>query len=728
MSLDPYQPCPCGSEKKLKFCCGAEVSHELEKIQLAMEGEQRLAALDHINKLLATHPKLPSALMYKAIVELSLGELEPARQSATKLLEVAPTNPAGLALSAILACQDGQVLEAIGLVQQALEQHPGKIHHLVYQAIGTLGRALFAAGEVLAARGHLTYQVRASQGKDENAFSAMMDLDSSGQVPLVAHTFVDVVPPPAEGALSAAGQAEFQAALKDAAFGCFQAAAKKFEALAASEPTEPTIWRNLGTLLVTLAEDDIAAAIFQKYAAFAAVPRDEAIEAEALAQFLAMNREEYQVPEITATFTIEDASTLREAWLSNKQFQAINLRPEEMDLAEGEPPPQNAFFLLDRPVPATGVDIARDAIPRVLGEILFYGRQTDRAARVEFTAPQLDDWAERIATVRALIGNHLQGEPVEEPVGLMNRNAAILAVNWRFPDDTPPEQRTQLILDQRRHLLLEVFPDAPQASLDGASLRQAAADPALQNKALATILLMDLAQPQEEPVFNDLRRSLGLPTVDDLDPSGRKLQSLSLAQLTRVDPTKLSDEDVMQAFTRGTIVSCRRLVLKMGREVIERPSLDKVANKEDVFEILSRQSADPVETLDLLTKAQEWATARGRSPARFILQEIPLRLLRGEQAEFTRIMETLRAKHMNEPGIAQGLYMMLAQLGLIRPQGGAMPPGAGGPGAGMGGPGMGAAAMPAAAPAASGGLWTPGQAAAPAADAGKSKLWLPGME
>lgn len=722
MALDPYQPCPCGSEKKLKFCCGADVSNELEKIQQAMEGEQRLAALDHINKLLTTHPKLASALMYKAIVELSLGELDQARKSTAKLLEAAPENPAGLGLAAILDCQDGNVLQAIGRVQQALEKHPGKIHHLVYQAIGTLGRALFAAGEVLAARGHLTYQVRVTQGKDEQAFGAMMDLDSSGQVPLVAHTFADLVPPSADGELTASFVMEFQSALKDAQFGCFQAAAKKFEGLAVKSPNEAPVWRNLGTLLVTLAEDDIASAIFQKYAALATVPREEAIEAEALAQFLAMHSEEYQVPEVTVTFNIDDAPALKEAWISNKQLQAINIRPEEMDLAEGEPPPQNAFFVLDREIPATGVGIGRDAIPKVLGEILFYGRQTDRAARVEFTAPQLPDFDERVQTVRKLIGSHLQGEPTQENVGLMNRNAAILAVNWRFPDDTPEEERKNLILEQRRHLLLNVFPDAPQASLEGKSLREAAADPALQNKALATILLMDLAQPHEEPIFNELRRTLGQPELGEFEAGGNQLARATLSQLCRVDAAKLSDDELMQAFTRGTLVSCKRLVLKMGREIVNRPGLDKVTNKEDVFEILSRQSSDPADTLDFLLKAQEWATARGRSPARFMLQEIPLRLMRGEQAEFTRIMDTLRSKHMNEPGIAQGLYMMLAQLGLIRPQAG-MPQGA------LPQTGVGAAPLsPASAPAPGGGsVWTPNAPAA-AGEGGKSKLWLPGMD
>jgi tetratricopeptide (TPR) repeat protein len=725
MALDPYQPCPCGSEKKLKFCCGADVSNELEKIQQAMEGEQRLAALDHINKLLATHPKLPSALMYKAIVELSLGEIEQARKSTAQLLETAPENPAGLGLAAILDCQDGNVLQAIGRVQQALEKHPGKIHHLVYQAIGTLGRALFAEGEVLAARGHLAYQVRVTQGNDESAFSAMMDLDSSGQVPLVAHTFADLVPPAVEGDYSAEFIQQFQNALKDAQYGCFQAAAKKFEELAATSPNEAAIWRNLGTLLITLAEDDIASAIFQKYAALASVPRDEAIEAEALAQFLAMHNEEYQVPEVTVTFTIDDAPTLKEAWISNKQLQSINIRPEEINLPEGEPPPQNAFFVLDREVPATGVGITREAIPRVLGEILFYGRQTDRDARVEFTAPRLPDFDERVQTVRKLIGSHLKGEPTEQVVGQMNRNAAVLAVNWRFPDDTPADERQKLIIEQRRHLLLNVLPDTPQASLDGKTLREAAADPALQNKVLATILLMDLAQPQEEPIFNELRRSLGLPELGEFVAGGEQLKRATLAQLCRVDATKLTDEELVQGFTRGTLVSCRRLVLKMGREIINRPSLDKQMNKEDVFEILSRQSTDPAETLDFLTKAQEWATSRGRSPARFMLQEIPLRLLRGEQAEFSRIIDTLRSKHMNEPGIAQGLYLMLAQLGLIRPQAASMPQSAI-PQTGVGAAPMAPAGSPAAA-VSSGGVWTP-NSPAPSTEGGKSKLWLPGMD
>jgi hypothetical protein len=46
MALDAYQPCPCGIDKKIKFCCGAEIIEDLGKIETALDGDQRLGALD----------------------------------------------------------------------------------------------------------------------------------------------------------------------------------------------------------------------------------------------------------------------------------------------------------------------------------------------------------------------------------------------------------------------------------------------------------------------------------------------------------------------------------------------------------------------------------------------------------------------------------------------------------------------------------------------------------
>ncbi|HMC12004.1 MAG TPA: hypothetical protein VKH44_11970, partial [Pirellulaceae bacterium] len=80
MSLDAYQPCPCGIDKKIKFCCGAEILDDLTKIDDALAGEQRLGALDLCNRLLEKKPDRPCLLMHKATVQMALRELEACRQ------------------------------------------------------------------------------------------------------------------------------------------------------------------------------------------------------------------------------------------------------------------------------------------------------------------------------------------------------------------------------------------------------------------------------------------------------------------------------------------------------------------------------------------------------------------------------------------------------------------------------------------------------------------------
>ena len=55
MAVDPYALCPCGSGKKLKFCC-SDLVGEIEKIHRMIEGEQPRAALRHVEQTLATSP------------------------------------------------------------------------------------------------------------------------------------------------------------------------------------------------------------------------------------------------------------------------------------------------------------------------------------------------------------------------------------------------------------------------------------------------------------------------------------------------------------------------------------------------------------------------------------------------------------------------------------------------------------------------------------------------
>ena len=734
MSLDAYQPCPCGIDKKIKFCCGAEILDDLSKIDEALAGEQRLGALDLCNRLLEKKPDRPCLLMHKATVQMTLREMDACRETVAQLLKVAPGNPGGCAIGAMLDCQEGKAEEAVDKLQTALEAQQGKLIPVVYEAIGIVARTLDAVGEPLAAQTYAVFQAAASQGKDRNAVMNLLELEASGQIPLAIHGMTGLVSAPAEGPLKAAGVAAFNEALKQADLGCWRLAATKFAELAKKEPNEPAIWRNLGVCRLRILDNAGAIEALRQFASLKSVPRDDAVEAEALAQHLRDPSEIDTIPELTVTYAVTDAQALREQWLSSKRVQNVPFDPAQFREAN-EPPPLAVFLIFDREVPPTAQNLTRDNVPKVLGEMLLYGKETDRPARVEFTAIKSSDWETKLKHFADALGQFAGEKLSDEETGRISAVAAALSINWRFPDETPADVRKRLMQEQRTLSLLSIWPNLPMSALDGKSPRQAVADPAGQIRVQAVILQMDLAEPVENPEYNKLRRSLGLPTLDPIDPAGVRVESLSPARQTRLEVAKMTDEQLVAVYRRAVVTAAPRLLRGIGLEIVSRASLDshKDIDKSEVYDILARMALDADEAVGFLVKAQEIAKAKGKSPARFLLAELPYRLQRGEELESRRVLNLLTTRYAKEPGVQEALLNLLAQLGLVRvdPATGRpiiMMPSGGVPGAAPSALGA-APPPPTAAPAPQSALWTPDQLApAPAGGEGKSKLWVPGMD
>jgi hypothetical protein len=727
MSLDAYQPCPCGIDKKIKFCCGGEILDDLAKIEEALAGEQRLGALDLCNRLLEKKPDRPCLLMHKATVQMALRELPACRETVDQMLKVAPGNAGGLAIGAMLDCQEGKAKEAVDQLQSALEGQQGKLIPVVYEAIGIVARTLDAVGEPLAAQSYAVFQAAASQGKDRNAVMNLLELEASGQIPLAIHGMTGLVSAPADSPMKAAAVAEFNAALKQADLGCWRLAATKFEALAKKETSEPAIWRNIGVCKLRCLDNAGATAAMRRYASLPSVPRDDAVEAEALAQFLREPSDVDTIPELTITYAISDPQALREQLLSSKRVQNVPFDPAQFREAN-EPPPMAVFLVFDREIPATAANLTRDNVPKVLGEALLYGKETDRPARAEFTTIKSADFDTKLKHFLEVLGPLAGDKLGEEETGRISAVSAALSINWRFPDETPVDLRKKLMHEQRTLALLSIWPNLAMGALDGRSPRQAVADVAGQIRVQAVILQMDLAEPTENPDYNKLRRSLGLPTLEPIDPSGVRVESLSPARQTRLDVAKCTDDQLVDVWRRAVVTAAPRLLRKIGLGIASRPSIDshKEIDKGEVFDILARTSADPSEAVGYLAKAQEIAKAKGRSPARYLLAELPYRLQRGEEQESRRILNLLTTRHAKEPGVQEALLNLLAQLGLVRVDPATGRPVILMPSAG----GAGAAPSPLtetpAAPAPQSSLWTPDEivAAQPPA-AGKSKLWIP---
>jgi hypothetical protein len=384
---------------------------------------------------------------------------------------------------------------------------------------------------------------------------------------------------------------------------------------------------------------------------------------------------------------------------------------------EDQPPPKAAYWLLNRAVPESGRDITLEEIPQVVGQAFVYPKQTDREARLEL-ATYRTQLAEATAAVREICGDALGPAAAEQVSTQIPALQHALTLSWRFPDDTPPEKRLELANQQRRKLLLDRWPEMPQKVLGGKSASQITDQADQRIKLLAAILLVESTTDRVAPGvdFNALRRKVGCPEQGPIDPAKTSLAELPLVRLARVEVDKLSDEALVDLYRRADHYRHIAALRPLAHAVIARPGLDKQLDKAEVYGLLAQIEPDSKQALAYLDQARETAEKTSKSTAPWDLAELAMRISHGEAVEADRLLHHLRDQHLREPGVAQALFEILSEAGIIGPDGkptAAMPPQ---DPAGL--------AVPGAAAADAGKLWTPGSDEPSAGK--KSALWTPG--
>jgi hypothetical protein len=297
----------------------------------------------------------------------------------------------------------------------------------------------------------------------------------------------------------------------------------------------------------------------------------------------------------------------------------------------------------------------------------------------------------------------------------------MLSWNWRLPDDTPPEKRLSLIQQKRADILLNRWPEMPQKILDGKTPSQAVGDSTYHTRLLAAILLLELATHQagSDLDFNLLREKLGLPLSRPIDAKEARINDQPLARLARLDVKSLSDERLIEFLQVADHFRHIAALKKLAHEALSRGSLEKQLDKGELYGILAQVETDTPRALEYLDEARKAAEAAKKTTAPWDLAELSLRIMRGDVAEADRLLRHIRSDHMREPGVAQALFQILTNAGIIGPDG---RPTAAAAAAGGEAPGI---VMPAAA-AESGKIWTPGSEQA--AGGKKSALWTPDMD
>ncbi len=365
--------------------------------------------------------------------------------------------------------------------------------------------------------------------------------------------------------------------------------------------------------------------------------------------------------------------------------------------------------------------------------ILLYGRETDKPARIALHGTRVH--LEQLTRLcDELVEKGLSEPPLEDRViDHAPWLAAVVLGSWVIPDGVEIDDRRRLQARLRDDAVVHRWPHTASPVLDGKTPTEAAADSKYKPALLGSLLNLEiLAQDAHWEVnLNDLRQQLGLPLREPLDPSGCDFERLPVHQLALVDATQLTDEQLLAAYRRAYAVMAVYPLRKIALELIGRPSLDEKVDKVEAYDILSDVAPNTDEALEYLDKARKLATSEGESPAAWLIDELEIRLLRGEADKFVQLLKEIQTRYMNEPGIAPSLMEVLSRYGLVTPDGRFMVPAP---------REMSAAASQAEAESDVPGLWTPdsgipaapsigpGPAPPPGEEKPASKLWMPGMD
>ncbi len=710
MAVDPYAMCPCGSGKKLKFCC-SDLVGEIEKIHRMIEGEQPRAALRHVEQTLTSHPGRASLLDLKATLEMSLGDLEAARATVKEFVAKNRDSATAHACEAILLAEDDKPREAVDSLQRALSLVEREMPLRVFEALGAVGGALLEAGHILGAQAHLWLHAALAPKDDLRSREVLAALNHYSGLPVILRDQLRFRPWPD----NVPWKAEAEKATRLADNGKWREAVEIIDQLGHKYGADPALLFNRALLGGWLADDRALVAGLHAFAQLD-VPLDDAVEAEAVAQMLDADLKEQRLDATIQLFAIKDLEELVAKLSSDKRVQAIEVDPQAF-AGSDQPRPRNTFVLLDRPMPATGVGIVRDAVPRLSGLLAVYGRQTDRSEILEASIDKGPSFDSSMATLKEIAGDTL-GDVLEEKI-VGSVSPTDQAINWRWhpPKDTPPETRRQLIEEERRAAIVERWPKLPQPSLQGKTAVEATSDPELRIPLLANLLILEQGGNSDRDVesIGELRRELKLPEPESIVPSDQSISGLPLVRVSRLKIEDVSDDDIVLLYRRSILVGAHAATLRLAREAVARPSLADRIPPTDAYQRMIAAERDPDKAQVLINAAREQSKASGQSTATWDLAELELHITTGQVNEARDMLTRIQREHGNDPQVAAALYQLLYETGVIGDEQ-------------MGRPHSHAhTSVPVAAMAddsepAAGKIWTPGS---DRPTGGKSALWTP---
>ena len=490
MEIDVYAPCPCGSGKKLKFCC-APIVDDMAKVARLQVGDQPRQALSILEKLDKSHPDNPWVVTTQAELLIGLHESRQAKERLERLLKGHVDYPpafAALALASLFADGYEAARPAIHrALQKCLTRFPKNAGMLVV----AIAAHMQEQRHDMSARQYLSLAMRlfADEAREE-VFVMLLKLDGDPEVPYPMRNVHHLSPYPSGGPQAA--EASKASAL--VTFGCWGPAARAFARIAEQEPQNAGLWQNVGLCRAWDGDETGAAEAFHRAAGLSG-DFEFAVECETLGQLFDLKSTSDSVPLREVHFPIRSASRLLGLLEGDERLsRAPRPKPEEGDDVDvaGE------FIVRNKPLPSEAElgQLAPDEYPFVAATLtVFDGIAEDgRGAAAYLRGYAGEAFDSALALVERLAGDEIAGpavSEVDEEAERVPREQLPFFRAWQLPAQTSATVRHSLIEARWRHLVGDIWLNAPQAALGGKSPVAAKDEPADRVKLTAAVYVLD---------------------------------------------------------------------------------------------------------------------------------------------------------------------------------------------------------------------------------------------
>jgi len=673
--MDPYELCPCGSRKKIKFCCHA-LYGEMEKVTRLQENNQPRMALQLLEKLDKSHPDNPWVVTRTAMLLLSDSRSAEAEAILRAFLRKHQDHVFANVLYGIAAYGAAGYPEAKRAIHRAFRFGSADYPEFIASLATDVGVSALGQGHALCARQHLALALRWSDAEQRKAtFRAIYELDGNQSIPFVLRGPQPLpTGAPAEGLPEALSRAQQLSSI-----GCWHEAAEHLTSAAGGANPSAELSHTIGLYRGwDGAEEAAASALHQASAAYADF--ETAVECETLAQLLDRSlaggrrtylAHQFEVHSVGRLLTQLDAAP-----------RLLRLPISEDDAAATGGAITARYMVLDREQPAESTALSLETAPRSLGAVTVFsldGGAEGPSGMAVFSAqegPNADVVSDLFKTAA---GDAIkpEGSVQQLPQGPGEIDFSELFETLYFDENARNPDVIRVIQEQWEQAVRDTWPQLPQPVLGGRTPRDAAGVPELRVALAAAINVLDAACAQRGMILDvaALRAELQLPAIAALRAeAGTNVSMLSFAECLRIDLATLTAQQVDPLTQRALLMRHPGFAYRVLTHVVERDDVADDAQKQMYYLVLS-QICDDAHRME---ESLRWV-ARGQATvpegpqrfeqlARWKMRELATRSNVEPGAELDAVLiELWQTFGPKLPGLREMLAQTVQSLGIGAP-------------------------------------------------------------